>query len=79
MEVRRDNGFPTLIEFFDARGAAVKRLTQRGLERRDGYWFARELEMEDLRSGHRTRLVVREIRFDVGLSDDFFSRRTLER
>ncbi len=79
VEVSKDNCFPQLIEYFDARGTAAKRLTSRAIERLGGYWIAREMEMEDLRSGHRTLLVVREARFDTGLDDGFFSQRTLER
>ncbi len=79
VEVRKDNAFPVLIEYYDAQGNAAKRLTSRSIERIGGYWIAREMEMEDLRSGHRTRLLVQEVRFDTGVADGFFSQRTLER
>lgn len=78
MEVKADNFFPLSIEFHDANGPA-KRLSFHGIERQGTYWYSREMVMDDLHSGHQTRMTMREIRFDTGLADAFFSQRTLER
>jgi outer membrane lipoprotein-sorting protein len=40
---------------------------------------AHRLEMRNERSGSRTLVVLREIRYDTGLTDDVFSQRRLER
>jgi outer membrane lipoprotein-sorting protein len=77
--VRSDNFIAFKTEFYDRRNTLCKRLTSTRIEKIDGYWTAREHEMHDLASGHRTLMVISEIRFDTGLEDALFSQRTLER
>ena len=49
------------------------------IERVGAYWVAREREMADLVSGHRSRMVLTSVRFDTNLADELFSIRYLER
>jgi len=79
MWVRKDNFVANKIEFYDKADRLCKRLSSSNFEKVDGYWVAREREMVDLIRNHRTRMVVRNIRFDGGLSDDLFSERQLSR
>lgn len=79
MWVERESFVPVTVEFYDKKDALVRRLTSSGIEKIGGYWIAREREMADLASGHRTRMVLSSIRFDTNLSDDLFSTRYLER
>jgi outer membrane lipoprotein-sorting protein len=77
--VRSDNFVTYKTEFYDRSNELSKRLTSTRIELIDGYWTAREHEMQDLVSGHRTLMVMSDIRFDTGLEDALFSQRTLER
>jgi outer membrane lipoprotein-sorting protein len=79
MWVRKDNFVPEITEFYDQSGRLYKRLTGSRIEKIDGYWIAREQEMVDLSSDHRTRMILRDIRFDSGLSQDIFTERYLGR
>ena len=79
MWVRKDTFVADEIEFYDKAGRACKRLTSSSFEKIDGYWVAREQEMVDLMRNHRTRMIMRDIRFDQGLSEDLFSERQLSR
>ncbi len=79
MEVQRSNWVYTRVDYYDSDGARVKTLTASEITQTDGYWFANRLEMVSWRSGHRTVLQLEQLSFDTGLSDDFFSQRTLKR
>jgi outer membrane lipoprotein-sorting protein len=77
--VRKSNFMADKIEFYDQAGRLCKRLTSSRIEKIDGYWVAREREMVDLIRNHRTRMIVRDIHFDQGLSDQLFTERRLSR
>jgi outer membrane lipoprotein-sorting protein len=79
MWVRRDNFVTDKIEFYDRADRLCKRLTSSNFEKIDGYWVAREEDMVDLMRNHRTRMIMRDIHFDQGLSDQLFSERQLSR
>lgn len=77
--VARESFLPVTIEYYDRNGDVKKRLTSAGIEKIDGFWTARERTMEDVASGHRTRMVMKNVRFNTGLADDVFTTRNLER
>ena len=79
MWVRKDNFVADKIEFYDRADRLSKRLVCSSLEEIDGYWVTREQEMTDLMRNHRTRMVMRDIHFDQGLSDQLFTERQLSR
>ncbi len=79
MTVDRASGLPTKIEYFDDKGVKYKELVQRGIEKSGAYWIAREREMTDLRTGHRTLFATTSISFDTGLKDEEFTVRSLEK
>ena len=79
MKVQRSNWVFTEIDYYDLNGDRVKTLKASGIERIDGYWVAKRLEMVSWKSGHRTVLELDQLSFDTGLSDDFFTQRTLKR
>lgn len=65
-------------DYFEGGGEPSKRLTVRELERIQGYWTVTDSTMEDLDSGHQTRLVVDEITYDQGLPESLFARDALD-
>ncbi len=78
MTVDRASSVPTTIEYYDAKGVAYKRLVSRGIEKSGAYWLAREREMTDLRTGHRSVFAVSSVKYDSGIKDDEFTVRSLE-
>jgi outer membrane lipoprotein-sorting protein len=79
MWVRRDNAVPITVEYYDAKGALVRRLTSERLEQIGRYWVAREREMHDIAKNHRSRMIIDKAVFDSGISDEIFTTRYLER
>ena len=67
------------IEFYDTAGEALKMLKVLGLEKISDYWFQTEIEMHNLQNDHRTVISFIDLKFDTGLSDDFFTERYLRR
>jgi outer membrane lipoprotein-sorting protein len=79
MWVRKDNFVADKIEFYDRADRLGKRLVCSSIEKIDGYWVTREQEMTDLMRNHRTRMIMRDIHFDQGLSEGLFTERQLSR
>ncbi len=66
------------VDFFRGGPTPIKRLVVSRYERIQGYWTATDTLINDLRSGHTTRLRVERIVYDRDLPDSLFSRRVLE-
>ena len=65
-------------EIFNRRDERAKVFDVRKLERVDGIWSALELVVANDRDKTRTELITTSLRYNVGLTDDDFSRRQLE-
>lgn len=70
---------PVKIEHYDKGNKLCKLMTRSKIEETGGYWFARESEMSDLRNGQKTKMIIQDVRFDQGLTDDLFTERHLDR
>jgi outer membrane lipoprotein-sorting protein len=77
MWIEKDNFFPTRIEYYNKGEKLSKIMTQEKIEAAGGYLIARESEMKDLASGHRTKMILTEVEFDTGIGDDKFTERYL--
>ncbi len=67
------------IEFYSVTGRLQKILTVDDVQEINGYWVGKRMEMRSMKDEHRTVLELKEVKFDQGLSDDFFSVRNLKR
>lgn len=76
---RTDNFVSTKIEFYDKKGKLCKIMTRDKIEQINGYWVAKESQMEDLKEKHKTKILLEDVKFDSGLSDDIFTERYLSR
>lgn len=79
LTVRKDNYYPTKIEHFNKGGKLCKILTRTGIEKVNGYWYAKESEMNDLTAEHKTKMIIKETVFDSKLGEDLFTERYLTR
>ncbi|MDD3876052.1 MAG: outer membrane lipoprotein-sorting protein [Bacteroidales bacterium] len=77
--VRKSNFYPLIVEYFDKRGTAAKKLTSSDIRKIGEYYIAYRTTMEDLRSGTKTIMQITNVRFDGNLSDDLFTERYLTR
>jgi len=79
MWVRTDNFYPTKIEHYDKGDKLYKIMIREKIEMVNGYWVSRESEMEDLKAEHKTKMIIADIKYDSGLSDNRFTTRYLKR
>ncbi len=64
--------YPHKIEYFDNKGDKVKEADYQ-YAKSGKYWYAKEVTMTDLKKEHSTQIIMKDIKFDVGLGDDIFS------
>ena len=79
MWVRKTDNLPSKIEYLDAAGQPLRRLTLSGYRDAGPRPIAHHLKVEDLEKGTWTEATVDEAVFDKGLEDDLFTLRELER
>ena len=73
------NGMVMEVEFWDTKGRPLKRLVAGDISQVDGVWTRHRLEMENLQTGHHTRLVFSEVDYTSPIEDAAFSRQALAR
>jgi outer membrane lipoprotein-sorting protein len=74
---RKDNFYPMRVEYYDKGESLWKVLERRRLEKVQGYWFAMEMDMKDMKTDHSTLSRVNRVEFDKGLGDEVFTKRNL--
>lgn len=70
--VSKTNGYPITIDFYNNREKKFKEATYR-YKKIGKYWNAAEVVMKDLDKNHSTKIELKNIKFDQGLSDDLFT------
>lgn len=55
----------------------VKRLTVKRLKRIQGYWTVLDSVMEDLKTGHTTRITLSKVKYNQGIPERLFSSQSL--
>lgn len=76
--VRKDSFIIVHADLFNARNERVKVFGVKRIERVDGIWTTLSMVVSNERDRTRTELETASIRYNVGLSDDDFTRRQLE-
>jgi outer membrane lipoprotein-sorting protein len=79
MWVRMDNFCTVKIEYYDRGENRVKVMTRDKMEKIDGHWTFRETQMEDLKVGQKTIMLMEDLKFDTDLPDQLFTERYLMR
>jgi hypothetical protein len=78
--IRKDNLVTVKREYYDKQGKLEKVESRRKLVNVTGaVWRANEVEMQDVQHGTKTVLLIESRRFNVGLSDAFFTEAELTR
>jgi outer membrane lipoprotein-sorting protein len=70
--LNKTDHYPLKMEYFNARDQKFKEATYKYL-RKDGYWYAAEVLMKDLKKEHSTKIIMTDIKFDQGLDDSLFT------
>ena len=71
--VAKDIWIPMKVEFYDKNEELLKVLTADELEQVQGIWTPMENIMENVQTGHSTRMTVDRIRYNEDLNPDLFS------
>jgi outer membrane lipoprotein-sorting protein len=71
IRINKIQGYAEFMEFYDLSGKKFKEATYR-YEMVGQYWNAAEVLMKDLEKNHSTKILISEVKFDQGLSDDLF-------
>ena len=69
---------PLRVDLFQAHSdAPVKRLMVKRIKKIQGIWTVLDSTMEDLESGHTTRISVAEVKYNQGIPEQLFTRQSL--
>lgn len=75
--IRKDIFLAIRIDFYDKKGKFLKRLHTTNIEKIDGIWTVKVMEMENVQRKHRTILELENVRYNIGLKKHFFTERNL--
>lgn len=67
----KTNYYPLKMEYFDKGGNKFKEATYQ-YEKIGKYWNAKEVMMTNIKKNHSTKIQLKEVLFDQGLSDEMF-------
>lgn len=65
-------------EFYDEQGSILKVLTVSGIEKKEGFWTASKMEMNNLQKKHKTLIEVLKHEFNKEIPDSYFRVNSLE-
>ncbi len=77
IKVNKVNYYPTYTEFYD-KGKNKVKVAYYTFEKVGNYWNAKEVNMKDIKRKHSTKMIMSDVKFDTGLSDDEFTLRELK-
>lgn len=70
-KINKEHGYVETMDIYDLKGKKFKEAVYK-YEKAGKYWNANEVVMKDLEKNHSTRILVTDVKFDQGLSDDIF-------
>ena len=76
---RKDNFYPMKIEYYDKNGKLFKVMTRSNLKKVNGYWTTMDMEVKNIKKNHITKSKIDKVEFDIGLTDNVFTKRFLIR
>ncbi len=77
MKVHKTNFYPVSAEFYDKGNKKIKE-GKSVYVKIGNYWNAQEMTMTDLKKNHTTKMIMSDVKYDQGLSDEEFTVRKLK-
>ena len=65
------------MEYFDKANTYFKQATY-NYEKKNKYWYAKEVVMTDVIKDHSTSILLTDVKFDQGISDEVFTIESLK-
>ena len=78
VRINKTNSYPVTMEFYNEKGKKFKDADYR-YEKIGKYWNASEVVMKDLDKKHSTKIQLKDVKFDQGLSEDLFTPEALKK
>ncbi len=72
LSLDKTNYYPILMEYYDRRGNKFKEASYKYIKI-GKYWNAEEVKMTDMKRNHSTTIILSDVKFDQGLTDEEFS------
>ncbi len=77
VKIHKTNYYPITMDYYDKGNKKVKEGTY-NFEKIGNYWNAQEMYIKDLKKRHATKMLMSNVKYDQGLSDDEFTVRKLK-
>ena len=77
VNIHKSDYYPTYMEYYDKGNHKIKEATYQ-FEKIGEYWNAKEIKMTDLKKNHITKMIMSNVKYDQGLTDDDFTVRKLK-
>ena len=72
VKIHKTNYYPTAMDYYDKGKRKAKEATYE-FEKIGEYWNAKEIKITDLKKKHTTKMLMSDVKYDQGLSDDEFT------
>jgi outer membrane lipoprotein-sorting protein len=77
VKVHKTNYYPVSMEYYDRGNKKIKEAVYQ-FKKIGNYWNAAEIKMTDLKKNHVTKMLMSDVKYDQGISDDDFTVRKLK-
>ena len=77
VNVHKTDYYPTYMEYYGKGNHKIKEATYQ-FEKIGEYWNAKEIKMTDLKKKHVTKMIMSDVKYDQGLTEDDFTVRKLK-
>jgi len=72
VNINKTNYYPESMEYYDKGGNKIK-ASKYTFKKVSKYWSASEIEMTDLKTNHKTKMQMSDVKYDNGLTDNDFT------
>jgi outer membrane lipoprotein-sorting protein len=77
VKIHKTNYYPVTMEYYDRGNRKIKDAIYK-FKKIEKYWNAEEIEMTDLKKNHKTKMIMSDVKYDIGLTDEEFTIRKLK-
>ncbi len=76
--IRKDNFIAIKVDFYNRMQIHFKTLAVSNIEKINGFWTAKKMEMKNLQRNHKTIIEIAEIEYNIDINNNYFTVPTLE-
>ena len=77
VKIHKINYYPVTMEYYDKGNKKTKDAIYK-FKKIEKYWNAEEIEMTNLKKKHKTKMIMSDVKYDIGLTDEEFTIRKLK-